>query len=125
MTPDDALKFWLEQSELMWSRVQTIAVIEASTLGAWYVLILAEKFHLARAILLVGLLLLIAVSLLMLRDGQYMNACEKEAGYNFPNVAKPFLGLKGRYIAFGIPLALALVNIMLLIFESALICKLG
>jgi hypothetical protein len=39
MTPDDAFKVWLEIYKLMWSRLQTMTIIEVAMFAGWYVLV--------------------------------------------------------------------------------------
>jgi len=113
MTENNVAGFWQAQSKLMWSRVQTASVIEAGALVGWYRL--WEDGHLCFAIAILGLgaLLLAVVSLLMRRDSQYMDACEKFEPKVIPSPNPPLLRLRGRWIAFSVPLFLALCNIVL------------
>jgi hypothetical protein len=108
MTPDEAVKFWLEESKLMWSRVQTVSALEAATVGGWY----ATKSdpNLGLAIMGVGTFLMLLICLLMKRDAQFMHACQAIAGDKMPPVAKPLFGLRGRHIAVIIPIVLVLAN---------------
>ena|SRR3990167_3217774 len=109
----DAVSFWQAESKLMWSRIQTASAIEAGTLAGWYKIRADKHLGPAVAILIVGAILLVIVSLLMKRDSQYMDACEKIAGSRIPKPAPPLFGLSGRLIAVGLPLLLAICNIIL------------
>jgi hypothetical protein len=113
MHEDDVLSFWRAQSELMWSRVQTASVIEAGTLAGWYKVLGDKHLVLAPAILGLGALLLVVVSLLMRRDSQYMDACETVAPNRIPEPNSAFLGLSGRKLAFALPLLLGICNLIL------------
>lgn len=113
MKPDDAVSFWQAQSKLMWSRVQTTSVIEAGTLTGWYKVWEDQHPYLGVAILLLGTGILFIVSLLMRRDSQYMDACERVAGDRMPSPSPPLLGLSGRRIAVALPLLLAIINVVL------------
>lgn len=113
MAEDDMVSFWQAQSNLMWSRVQTASVIEAGTLAGWYKVWGDKHLGLALAVLLLGVGLLVVVSLLMHRDSQYMDACERVASNRIPKPSSPFLGLSGRCIAVGLPLLLAICNLVL------------
>lgn len=110
---DDILSLWQFQSKLMWSRIQTSAVIEAAVIGGWYQTWNTSRSALSIAILLLGAFLLLIVSILMHRDGQYMTAYETIAGNRIPKIKKPFLGIKGHCIAVFIPSFLAIANIVL------------
>ncbi len=48
----------------------------------------------------------------MHRDSQYMNKCEEIAGEKLPKPKSPFLGIKGRKMAVGLPLFLGLLNVI-------------
>jgi hypothetical protein len=113
MKPEEAVKFWLEQSKLMWSRVQTASVIEAAALAGWYKLLRDNQLGTALVVLVLGAGLLVVVGLLMYRDSQYMVACERVAGDQMPQPSPPLFGLSGRRIAVGSPLLLASCNIVL------------
>jgi len=39
ITPEDAFKVWLEIYKLMWSRLQTMTIIEVAMFAGWYVLV--------------------------------------------------------------------------------------
>lgn len=81
---DDAVKLWQFHRQILWSRIQTATVIEGATLGGWYKILGEHHAVLAGAILVFGAALLIAATLLMFRDGQYIEACEKAAMGRIP-----------------------------------------
>lgn len=113
MKSDDAVKAWLEKSAQIWSRIQTVSVIEAGGLaGAWYSLHEVQNPKLALAIILLAGFLLVVVSLLMHRDAQYLSAFEK-AAQDFPKVDPPLLGISGRWIGVALPLILAGGNFLI------------
>jgi hypothetical protein len=112
MTEENIVKFWLEQSKLMWGRVQTISAVEAGALSAWYVLYDDKHPLLATGILVLDTLMLGFLALLMRRDAAYMSACEEQCPNLFPAPsAKPIFNLRGRDIAFGIPMTLLIFNV--------------
>jgi len=113
MFEEDAVAFWQFQSKLMWSRIQTATVIEAGVLGGWYQLWRANYSRLAVAILVLGAVLLLVVSLLMHRDSQYMKTCETRAGERIPKPGTPILKVTGRQIAVLAPLSLAICDVVL------------
>lgn len=110
----DAMNGWLKTSYQMWSRIQTVTAIEAGTLVGWYSLQKSGDSALALALLLFAMLLLICMSLLMFRDGQYMCAFEDACGTDFPRVAKPLIGLGGRDIATWLPVGVGVLNLLIL-----------
>lgn len=109
-----AIAFWQYQSSMMWSRVKTVALIEAGGLAGSYKVWGDGLTSLATGILMLASMLLLTVGVLMYRDSQYMEACRRDAGELFPRlIGRPFLGVSGRYIAFGTPILLATVNFCL------------
>ena len=116
MTREEAVKFWREQSNLMWSRIQTAAVVEAGGLTGWYYLFFKEtSFGFWVSLLILGFsgILLLILSVLMRRDAQYMDHCGKIAGNKLPRpTKKPLFGWNGRMIAIGIPFVLGVLNIL-------------
>jgi len=115
ISPEEAIKLWQEESKLMWSRIQTVSVLEAGVLTGWYKLCETNQSLLAKALLIVGSLLMFIIGILMHRDAQYMKACEDAAGDNFPKPQKPCLHISGRWIAIGIIFILTVCNLLLLI----------
>ncbi len=120
MTKEEAATFFLEESRLMWNRVQTATAIEAGALAGWYKVWTDKQFNLSIILLIVGAVLLFGVSLLMKRDAQYMDCCEKIAGDKLPTPEKAFLGLKGRRMAVLFPGVLGVGNILLAIFARCI-----
>lgn len=118
MPNKDAIALWQSQSKLMWSRIQTATVIEAAVIGGWYQLWNAHRSALAIAILILGAFFLLVVSYLMHRDGQYMTACESLVGSSMPDPGPPRLKLKGRQIAYIVPIILALCDIALIFTQN-------
>ncbi len=119
MTREEAVKFWREQSNLMWSRIQTAAVVEAGGLTGWYHLFFKNThfgFFSSLAVLGLSGLLLLVISVLMKRDAQYMDRCGEIAGNKLPRTTgKPLFGWNGRKLAIGIPLALGEINILVVL----------
>jgi hypothetical protein len=116
MKQEDAIKFWQEQSRLMWSRVQTASVLEAGTLGSWYTTWKDCFPSISIGILVFSVILLIIVSLLMRRDAQYMESCQRFLGDEFLRPERPLFGISGRLIAAIFPMILCLANISLVFF---------
>lgn len=122
---NDAVTIWQFQSKLMWSRIQTATVIEAATLGGWYRLWnVGRTVHLwlGMLVLLIGGCLLLIVSLLMRRDGQYMDKCEELAQGRIPSPENPKFGLHGRKIAPCVPLCLSVANFAWIFFNFYVGC---
>lgn len=117
MAENDPMSFWLAQSRLMWSRLQAALVIEGAVIAGWYKVWSDERPILPRALLIVGIVLLLAVSLLIRRDSEYMGAHEKATKGQIPRATHPILGLKGHWIAFAVPLLLALFNVALIFYN--------
>jgi hypothetical protein len=121
MTGENDIKelgeYWRFQSSQMWSRIQTTSFVEAGVLTGWYTVYKEKAFFLGTMILLIGAVILIVIALLMLRDSQYMKACEKRIGNNFPRPDEPFLKISGRIIAVGLPILLAVSDIILVFVQ--------
>ena len=83
---------WAQQSQLFWSRQQTLALIHTGLIGAWY-FARDEWYHLFAPIF--GTILSIPLAVIMYRDTQYMSALEVKAGGCFPNVGKPNYSARG------------------------------
>jgi hypothetical protein len=111
-------QYWRFQSGQMWSRLQTASFIEAGVLTAWYSLYQIKSFTLGLLVLAVGAILLIIVGLLMRRDSQYMQACERKIGPSFPKPDKPFLNISGRLIAISLPVGLAILDVVLIFVQQ-------
>lgn len=77
---------WAQQSQLFWSRQQTLSLIHTGLIGAWY-LARDEWYHVFAPVF--GVILSIPLAVIMYRDTQYMSALEVKAGCCFPNVGKP------------------------------------
>ena len=110
--------FWRFQSGQMWSRLQTASFVEAGVLTAWYKFYQIKLYNLGTMVLSIGAILLIMIGLLMRRDSQYMEACEKKIGRSFPKPDKPFLKISGRIIAVCLPIFLAGIDLILVIFQK-------
>ena len=123
MTKEEAVKFWREQSNLMWSRIQTAAVVEAGGLTGWYHLFFKDTpFGFCSSLVMLGFsgILLLVLSVLMRRDAQYMDRCGEIAGNKLPRTTqKPLFGWNGRTLAIGIPLVLGELNIIFVIILAA------
>lgn len=116
MSQEDAIKLWLEHSKLMWSRLQTIAVLEGGIIAGWYKIYEINNFNLGYPVLIIGSMLLLIIGLLIHRDSQYMHTFEEAAGDAFSNRPKPLLGLPGRILALVIVGILLLSNISLICY---------
>ena len=121
---EHALALWQYHSQMMWNRIQTISVIEAGVLVAWYkvggekgIELKVYPSILMVATLLAGALLLYFIHILMRRDGQYIQLCIERAGDLLP---MPDDSGTGRRIAKRTPLAIAAANICLAIFTIVL-----
>ena len=77
----DYFTFWNNQSNLLWSRLQTISLIHSGALAAWYV-VRNEWF--ADYLVYVAILLTAFIALIMFRDAQYMDAARAKIGNAFP-----------------------------------------
>jgi len=126
MTGEEALRFWREQSDLMWSRIRTATVIEAGGLTGWYNLYFNKEayqplsFWFSVSLLFLTCFLLLILTLLMERDAQYMNRCQEIASDKMPKPKNARFGLSGRRLAISIPSGLGLVNA---VFGAYLILK--
>jgi hypothetical protein len=113
MRQEEAVKYWLEQSKFMWSRLQTISALEVAIVGGWYVLIDGKHSNFALPLLLSGTVFMAMLGLLVKRDIQYMAAWQRLAAGSFPDVDHPFLLIKGRWIAIAIPTVLLVANLVI------------
>jgi hypothetical protein len=106
---------------MLWSRIQTASTVEAAVVVGAYTLWAAHRSGLAAALLFFGALLLVIVSLLAWRDGQYLQAIQDKLGdHNMPQ-PKKLLGLdqlKGRRIGAGVPLGLAVLDLVAIVFVA-------
>jgi cytochrome c oxidase subunit IV len=119
--PVHLAEWWQEQSRMLWSRIQTASTVEAAVVVGAYTLWAAKRSGLAAALLFFGALLLVIVSLLAWRDGQYLQAIQDKLGdHNMPQ-PKKLLGLdqlKGRRIGAGVPLGLAVLDLVAIVFVA-------
>ena len=76
MNHDRTITLWINQSNLLWSRLQTASAIEAGSLAAAYNILPSHKCW-SVALLIAASLLLFGVLLLMMRDVQYLDAIRK------------------------------------------------
>jgi ketosteroid isomerase-like protein len=111
----DTVELYKLHQQTLWSRIQTAAVIEAAAVGGWYTLWIstlpdAPRRLLQILVLVGGALLLFALTLLVLRDGQHITACEHRAGdwLARPEVIPPMGVAGGRSLAFAVLIALAI-----------------
>ncbi len=91
---------WVEQSKLLWSRLQTASVIEAAALAAAYKMCMDRRRCLQILVLALGMVLLLLVFFLMKRDAEWLDAFHEAAGDCLPKVKELFWGLKGRCIGY-------------------------
>jgi hypothetical protein len=87
------VKLWMQQSQLFWSRLQTVAALHTGVLLGWYKS--RSEVLLKMGILTVGMILSVLVFIVMLRDGFYMDRFAKLANASGEDLC-PKIG--GRWI---------------------------
>ena len=98
LSPSDVLSYCIHQDSLMWSRLQTIGVVQVGALSAAYAL-QCEKW-LSLSIILLGIMLTLLVFFLLKRDELVRTANEKLlCGLNFTRPRRWYAPLKGREVA--------------------------
>ncbi len=107
-TITEVLPAWQTQSGLLWSRLQTASTLEVAAIAAWYAIPSSSPTLRVAIAVLAGVLLLF-VGLLAGRDSQYMDAIQKLPD-KWLSTAQSLLGIKGRWLAAGIPVFLALTD---------------
>ena len=113
-----AIELYMRQSEFMWRFQQTVALVEAGVFSGWYVLYKDQYPFLAIALLTVGIVILIILTLIIHRTSQYLNAFRKQALEELPeSLPKPVLRIKSYLIAVAIPLLLIIFNFLLAIWQ--------
>ena len=110
MSPDTAAASWSKQSEMLWSRLQTVSAIEAGTIAAIYQLWKDDQKVFLVVTLIFASCLIFLISLLMVRDGAYLEAFRDKAGIDRP---KGFL--RGRVIGYVMMFSLIVVNLLLVL----------
>jgi hypothetical protein len=108
-----ALNIWIEQSKLLWSRLQTASVIEGATLAGWYQV--RTVGLLPQIVLVFGTLLLFILALIMRRDVAYLCAAKRKAGDLLP-CPPECCGMSGRRLALLAISLLIIGNLLLAIF---------
>lgn len=64
----------MRQSEFMWRFQQTVALVEIGVFSGWYKLYSDNRFWLALAVLVVGIIVLGILVSIIHRTSQYLNA---------------------------------------------------
>ena len=100
MNDRDYLDLWIHQSKLMWSRLQTLTVVNFAVFGAWW------QFEI-KEVLWFGALFNFLMFGAIFRDSQYMKWLGKKM--KFPKIC----GIRGVWIASFISLGLCVLNILL------------
>ena len=107
---------WIHQSNLLWSRLQTISAIQVGAFTGWY--FLREKnICMANGLLGLAIILIICVGFLMYRDARYMDHFGSTILPESIRNAYP----RGRDVGYFLLGVLALSNLILLL--SSLQCK--
>jgi hypothetical protein len=110
------VQIWIHQSNLLWSRLQTITAIQVGAFTGWY--FLREKnLCMANGLLGLAILLIICVGFLMYRDTRYMDHFGSTILPSSIRNAFP----RGRDVGYFLLGVLALSNVILLL--SSLQCR--
>ena len=118
MRKEDAVALWKFQSQLMWSRTQTAAIIEAGTLAGWYKLFEEKHLLIAQFLLGFGAIIIIGILILMKRDSQFLDRIRDENEQEIPRPSDPIFGLAGRRVAFILLYFIAICNLILILFTG-------
>lgn len=70
-------KLWAEQSKLFWGRLQTATALHSAILIGWYKI---NEPDLKDAVLILGIVISILLSLIMLRDSTHIDFLKKKVG---------------------------------------------
>lgn len=112
MDDSDRVLLWIHQSNLLWSRLQTISAIQVGVFTGWYFL-RGSELWLANCLLGFAIALLILFIFVMRRDIQYMDGFGATIIDALPS--KPVL--RGRVSAYILLSVLGLANLLLLILS--------
>jgi hypothetical protein len=111
MNKDDALKLYIEENKMMWSRTQTVASVEVAVLAGWYIVVRGPDPVLAGWLLLAGNVVLVALLTLMRLDADFIDHYGRIAEISRPT--DRFLCLKGRYTGYFVSIFLMVCNALL------------
>jgi len=106
------VKIWMQQSQLFWSRLQTISALQTGILVGWYKL--ANDPCLRIGILLMGIILSALILFIMRRDTKYMKKMEELAKNEFPTANDCKDAPTGRQCGYAIVAVLILADLILL-----------
>lgn len=117
MSSESAALLWINQSNLFWSRLQTVSAIEAGTLAAVYTLWNDKHKIILILISILAIWLLCLVGLLMTRDEKYLKLFEAPA-----LIKRPDGILKGRDVGYLILFSLMVINFFIVLITLASFC---
>lgn len=86
--PIEYVKLWQVHSNLLWSRLQTVALLHTGVLVGWYNLQKESRWTLANLVLVFGLIVSVFVIAIMVRDSQYLDVLRRLSGDAFPTTNK-------------------------------------
>ena len=104
------VQIWIHQSNLLWSRLQTISAIQVGAFTGWYFL-RGKDLWLANSLLILTILLLILFVPIFYRDIYYLKKFRIEDEKKKTGV-KRFI--RGRYAPYALLIILGISNLLLL-----------
>lgn len=113
------LKLWQTHSRMLWSRLQTAALLHSGILVSWYTLHKDGRIRLAAGVLVFGVILSSFILAIMVRDTHYVDVLKNRAGAAFPTTNK---SLSGRLCAYLIVGTLMMAEIILFFYPCIKKC---
>ena len=106
-------RFWLEQNRTLWSRLQTIYLLEVVLLSGWYVLRRADPYWFVCVAMIFGSVALAVLCFIVIRDVEYLNKIGDKLGNEIPKPSHAYFR-SGRAMVLLVPFVLIAVNMNLL-----------
>ena len=114
MKSSDRVSLWIHQSNLLWSRLQTISAIQVGTFAGWYFLREKEPC-LSNSLLILTTILLVLFVPIFYRDIYYLKRFSIEAEKNKTGIKKI---IRGRHVPYLLLLILGVSNVLLIFQET-------
>ena len=114
LSPSDYKDIWIHQSKLMWSRLQTLTLVNFTGFGAWWTTL--EKEFFPYAIMFSICAFNLFLFFIMMRDKDYMEWMEKKT--DFPEVPARYEIFKSRWLILSLIIPLTCAEAFLAIFYT-------
>ena len=85
---DKLVDAWMKQSELLWRTVYATPAVATAVFAGWYVASKNSETGVSRAVLLVGIIMMIVQWMIIHRMARYLNKFRDAVGEGLPHVEK-------------------------------------